>query len=49
VSASETKPGLGTSLIKALTRQLNALVDIASDSRGTTVSVTHATFKTQNT
>jgi chemotaxis protein methyltransferase CheR len=45
VSASETKPGLGTSLVKALTRQLDALVDIASDSRGTAVSVTHATFK----
>jgi chemotaxis protein methyltransferase CheR len=45
VSASATKPGLGTSLVKALTRQLDALVDIASDSRGTTVSVTHATFK----
>ena len=47
VSASETKPGLGTSLVKALTRQLDALVDIASDSRGTTVSVTHATFKSK--
>ena len=47
VSASQTKPGLGTSLVKALTRQLDALVDIASDSRGTAVSVTHATFKSQ--
>jgi chemotaxis protein methyltransferase CheR len=47
VSASETKPGLGTSLIKALTRQLDALVDIASDARGTAVSVTHATFKSK--
>ena len=37
VSASETKPGLGTSLIKALTRQLNAVADIASDARGTSV------------
>jgi len=45
VSASETKPGLGTGLIKALTRQLNAVVDIASDARGTAVTITHATFK----
>ena len=45
VSASEIKPGLGTGLIKALTRQLNAVVDIASDARGTAVTVTHATFK----
>jgi PAS domain S-box-containing protein len=45
VPASQSKPGLGTSLIKALTRQLDALVDIASDSHGTTVSITHATFK----
>jgi chemotaxis protein methyltransferase CheR len=30
VSASETKPGLGTGLIKALTRQLDAVVDIAA-------------------
>ena len=45
VSASETKPGLGTGLIKALTRQLNAVVDIASDAHGTAVTITHATFK----
>jgi len=48
VTASQTKPGLGTSLIKALTRQLDALVDTASDSNGTTVSVTHATFKSKS-
>ncbi|MGA9335068.1 MAG: histidine kinase dimerization/phosphoacceptor domain -containing protein [Rudaea sp.] len=47
VSASDTKPGLGTSLVKALTRQLEAVVDIASDSRGTAVSITHATFKSK--
>ena len=45
VIASETKPGLGTSLVKALTRQLDAVVDIVSDPTGTAVSVTHATFK----
>lgn len=45
VSANETKPGLGTSLVKALTRQLDAAIEIATGSRGTAVSVTHATFK----
>lgn len=45
VVASNTKPGLGTSLVKALTRQLEAVVEIASDSHGTAVSITHATFK----
>ncbi len=45
MSASDTKPGLGTSLVKALTRQLDAVVDIVSGPRGTAVSVTHATFK----
>jgi PAS domain S-box-containing protein len=48
VSARDTKPGLGTSLIKALTRQLDAVVDIASDSCGTSVSITHATFKSKS-
>lgn len=45
--AGDTKPGLGTSLVKALTRQLEAVVETASDSRGTAVSVTHATFKSK--
>jgi PAS domain S-box-containing protein len=48
VSAGDTKPGLGTSLVKALTRQLDAFVEIASDSHGTAVSVTHATFKSKS-
>ena len=47
VSASGTKPGLGTSLVKALTRQLDAVVDIVSGAGGTAVSITHATFKSQ--
>jgi PAS domain S-box-containing protein len=46
-SASGTKPGLGTSLIKALTRQLDANLDTASGPRGTAVSITHATFKSK--
>jgi len=43
-----TKPkkgGLGTSLVQALAKQLDAQMDIASDCNGTTVSITHATFK----
>ncbi len=48
VSAGNSKPGLGTSLVKALTRQLEAVVEIASDSRGTAVSITHATFKSKS-
>jgi PAS domain S-box-containing protein len=47
VSAGDTKPGLGTSLVKALARQLDAVVDIASNSSGTAVSITHATFKSE--
>jgi two-component sensor histidine kinase len=38
------KLGLGTSLIKSLAQQLEAQVDVASGPKGTTVSVTHATF-----
>ena len=45
VKASEIKAGLGTSLIQALAKQLDARVDIASDYHGTAVSMTHATFK----
>jgi chemotaxis protein methyltransferase CheR len=47
VNASATKPGLGTSLVKALTRQLDAVVDVVSGPVGTAVSVTHATFKSK--
>lgn len=45
VSASNTKPGLGTSLVKALTRQLDSFVDIVCGPGGTAVSITHATLK----
>jgi chemotaxis protein methyltransferase CheR len=47
VSASDSKPGLGTSLVKALTRQLNAVSDTVSNSRGSAVTITHATFKSK--
>jgi chemotaxis protein methyltransferase CheR len=41
---AQGKTGLGTGIIKALAHQLDAKVDTSSDLRGTTVSVTHATF-----
>ena len=37
--------GLGTSLIQALAKQLDARVGTVSNSKGTAVSITHATFK----
>ncbi len=46
VKASQGKAGLGTSLIQALAKQLDARVDVTSDCHGTAVSMTHATFKT---
>jgi PAS domain S-box-containing protein len=47
VSPKTGEGGLGTSLVQALTKQLNAQLDIASDSHGTAVSLTHATFKSK--
>ena len=43
--AGKGKPGLGTSLIQALAKQLDARVETVSGAAGTAVSVTHATFK----
>ncbi|QCI63371.1 sensor histidine kinase [Phreatobacter stygius] len=40
----KTSPGLGTSIIEALARQLGAGVGVLMDPQGTTVSITHATF-----
>ncbi len=40
--------GLGTSLVQALTKQLDAHLDIVSDSQGTAVSITHATFRAKS-
>ena len=45
LTANQKKGGLGTSLVQSLAKQLDAHVDIASDSHGTSVSITHATFK----
>ena len=39
---------MGTSLIQALAKQLDARVDTLSDSKGTAVSITHATFPAKN-
>jgi two-component sensor histidine kinase len=43
-----TKAGLGTSIVKALAQQLDAVVEVSSDPNGTTVSVVHATFLTRS-
>ena len=42
--SDKSNPGLGTTIIEALARQLDALVNVAMDSQGTTVSITHASF-----
>ena len=38
------KAGLGTTLVKALAHQLQAQVETVTSDKGTTVSITHATF-----
>jgi two-component system, sensor histidine kinase PdtaS len=40
--AGEVRTGLGTSIIQALARQLNAIVEIVPESPGTKVSIHHA-------
>jgi chemotaxis protein methyltransferase CheR len=41
---AQPKTGLGTGVVKALARQLDAQVVTSSGALGTKVSVTHATF-----
>jgi chemotaxis protein methyltransferase CheR len=41
---AQPKSGLGTGIVKALAKQLEAQVETVSDGQGTTVSITHATF-----
>ena len=41
---AQAKAGLGTSIVKALARHLDAQVEVVSGPQGTTVSITHATF-----
>ncbi len=47
LSQGEKKGGLGTSLVKSLSKQLDAGVETVSNSHGTAVTITHATFKSQ--
>ena len=47
LNVSQKKGGLGTSLVKALAKQLDAGVETVSNSHGTTVTITHASFKAQ--
>jgi chemotaxis protein methyltransferase CheR len=44
---SGRKPGLGTTLVKALSDQIDAQVEVATGPHGTTISVTHATFESR--
>lgn len=46
---AQKKVGLGTGIIKALSHQLDAQVETLANARGTTVSITHATFPTTGT
>jgi two-component sensor histidine kinase len=39
--AANAKPGLGTSIVQALTRQLQAVIEVADANPGTAVSVAH--------
>jgi two-component sensor histidine kinase len=44
---AQDKAGLGTGIIKALSQQLGAQVEIMAGPEGTTVVITHATFPTR--
>lgn len=41
---AQPKTGLGTGIVNALAKQLNAQVETVSDAKGTTVSLSHTTF-----
>ena len=41
---AQSKTGLGTGIVKALAKQLGAQVETVAGPKGTTVSITHATF-----
>lgn len=43
--ASPPHIGLGTTIVEALARQLNAQVETQTSSSGTTVTITHSSFK----
>lgn len=44
--SAQSKPGLGSGIVKALARQLDATVETVAGPAGTTVAITHATFAT---
>jgi two-component sensor histidine kinase len=44
---AQPKSGLGTGIVKALAKQLEAQVETVSGNQGTTVSITHATFSSK--
>jgi chemotaxis protein methyltransferase CheR len=46
---AQAKSGLGTGIVTALAKQLDAKMDTMSDPMGTTVSITHATFAAKKT
>jgi chemotaxis protein methyltransferase CheR len=47
-SAAETSGGLGTAIVQALAKQLDARVDMVSNPSGTSVSIMRATFTSQS-
>ncbi len=44
---AQPKTGLGTGIVKALARQLDAFVETSATPEGTVVSIIHATFSTE--
>jgi PAS domain S-box-containing protein len=44
LNLDKTTPGLGTIIVEALAKQLDARVEVARNPRGTTVSITHGTL-----
>ena len=44
---AKSKTGLGTGIVKALARELDAFVETSTTPEGTVVSITHATFSTK--
>ena len=44
---AQGRSGLGTGIVKALSQKLNAQVETLAGPKGTTVSITHATFSTK--
>lgn len=45
--SDKTIPGLGTTIIEALAKQLDARVEVLMNPQGTTVSITHTAFASQ--